>query len=51
MYEVAVKTINLTDDEIVILKEVLEARQDTCVSIGEIVTIEMLLEKLDSQCK
>ena len=47
MYDIVVKTINLTDDEISILKEVLEERQDRCVSIGESVTIETLLEKLD----
>lgn len=47
MYDIVVKTINLTDDEISILKEVLEERQDKCVSIGESVTIETLLEKLD----
>lgn len=47
MYDIEVKTINLTDDEISILKEVLEERQDKCVSIGEVMTIETLLEKLD----
>ncbi|SEU08625.1 hypothetical protein SAMN05443270_3034 [Lacrimispora sphenoides] len=47
MFDIITKTINLTDDEISILKEVLETRQDTCVSIGETVTIEGLLEKLD----
>ena len=47
MFDIITKTINLTDDEISILKEVLEARQDTCVSIGESMTIEGLLEKLD----
>lgn len=47
MYDENVKTINLTSDEIEILKELLEERQDKCVSIGESVTIETLLEKLD----
>ncbi|WP_313069800.1 hypothetical protein [Lacrimispora sp.] len=47
MYDVYVKEIKLTDDEITILKEVLEVRQDKCVSVGETVTIETLLEKLD----
>ena len=47
MFDIITKTINLTDDEISILKEVLETRQDTCVSIGETMTIEGLLEKLD----
>lgn len=41
------KVITLTDDEITLLKEVLEARQDKCVSVGEVMTIETLLEKLD----
>jgi len=47
MYDIVVKTINLTDDEISILKEVLEERQDRRVSLGEMITIETLLEKLD----
>ncbi|EXG87829.1 hypothetical protein K413DRAFT_4730 [Clostridium sp. ASBs410] len=47
MFDIITKTIGLTDDEVSILKEVLETRQDTCVSIGETVTIEGLLEKLD----
>ena len=47
MYEIITKTIGLTDDEVSILKELLETRQDRCVSIGESVTIEGLLEKLD----
>lgn len=46
-YDELRKTIALTDDEITLLKEVLESRQDKCVSIGEVMTIETLLEKLD----
>jgi len=46
-YDEIFKTINLTDDEISILKEVLEERQDRRVSLGEMITIETLLEKLD----
>lgn len=46
-YDEPRKVITLTDDEITLLKEVLEARQDKCVSIGEVMTIEILLEKLD----
>ena len=49
MYDIVTKTINLTDDEIAIMKEVLETRQDKCVSIGETLTIEGLLEKLDQK--
>jgi hypothetical protein len=47
MYDIVVRSINLTDDEISILKEVLEERQDRRVSLGEMITIETLLEKLD----
>lgn len=47
MYDIVTKSINLTDDEISILKEVLEERQDRRVSLGEMITIETLLEKLD----
>ncbi len=47
MYDIYVKEIKLTDDEITLLKEVLEEREDKCVSFGETVTIETLLEKLD----
>lgn len=47
MYDVVRKVIEITDDEISILKEVLEDRQNKCVSVGETVTIEILLEKLD----
>lgn len=47
MYDIVAKTINLTEDEISILKEVLEERQDRRVSLGEMITIETLLEKLD----
>lgn len=47
MYDIVAKSINLTEDEISILKEVLEERQDRRVSLGEMITIETLLEKLD----
>ncbi len=47
MYDIYVKEVKLTDDEVTLLKEALETRQDKCVSIGESVTIETLLEKLD----
>ena len=46
-YDEPRKVITLTDDEITLLKEVLETRQDKCVSVGEVMTIETLLEKLD----
>ena len=47
MYDIYVKEIKLTEDEITILKEALEERQDRRVSLGEMITIETLLEKLD----
>lgn len=47
MYDMIRKTVGLTDDEITILKEVLMERQDLCVSRGESITIECLLDKLD----
>lgn len=47
MYHQIVKQISLTEDEIEILKEVLEYRQDRTVSVAEQLTIECLLEKLD----
>ncbi|WP_170313462.1 hypothetical protein [Lacrimispora amygdalina] len=46
-YDEIIKTVNLTDDEITLLKEILEVRQDKCISVGEVMTIETLLEKLD----
>lgn len=39
--------LSLTYDEIEIIKKALENYQDTCVSLGEIYTIELLLEKFD----
>ncbi|MEY8352586.1 hypothetical protein AALB39_04425 [Lachnospiraceae bacterium 54-53] len=47
MYDVTIKTVDLTADEIEILKEVLEFHQDKCVSVGEVMTIENLLDKLN----
>jgi len=47
MYDIYVKEIKLTEDEITLLKEALEERQDRRVSLGEMITIETLLEKLD----
>jgi len=47
MYDIYVKEIKLTEDEITLLKEILEEREDKCISFGETITIETLLEKLD----
>lgn len=45
-YEIIEKTVQLTSDELDIVREVLETRQDQSISVGEILTIECLLEKL-----
>jgi len=47
VFDIISKIVELTEDEITILKELLEECQDKCVSIGEVMTIEGLLEKLD----
>lgn len=46
MYDETVKTIDLTIDEIDILKELLYYRLDRCVSIGEEITVKELLDKI-----
>lgn len=48
MYEIVEKNIDLTADEIDIIKLALERYQETTVSIGETFTVECLLEKLES---
>ena len=47
LYDKIIKTINLTNDEIVIIKELLLYCLDQCVSIGEEITIKDLLDKLE----
>ena len=46
MYDLIVKTIDLTADEVELIKSALEYKQDMAVSTSEILTIETLLEKL-----
>lgn len=46
MYDLIVKTIDLTADEIELIKSALEYKQDMTVGTAEILTIETLLEKL-----
>ncbi len=46
MYDEVVKNVELTDDEISILKELILYRLDQCVSIGEEIVVRDLLEKL-----
>ncbi len=47
MYDEIVKSIDLTNDEIEILKELLFYRLDQCISVGEEITVKELLEKLN----
>lgn len=49
MYDDVVKTVGLTADELEIIIDALERAQDFAVGIGEIVTYEMLLEKLKAE--
>jgi len=46
LYDEIVKSIDITEDELIILKELLFYRLDECVSIGEEITVRDLLEKL-----
>lgn len=46
MYDEIVKSVELTDDELTILKELLSYRINECVSIGEEITVKELLRKL-----
>ena len=48
MYDTIVKSVDLTDDELTILKELLFHRLDQCVSIGEEITVKELLGKLEN---
>lgn len=47
LYDENVKTINLTFDEMEILKELLFYRLNQCVSIGEEIAVKELLDKLN----
>lgn len=46
LYDEIVKYVDLTDDELTILKELLFHRLDQCVFIGEEITVKELLGKL-----
>lgn len=48
MYNEIVKSVDLTDDELTILKELLFYRLDECVSIGAEITVRELMEKLEN---
>lgn len=47
MYDEDVKILALTQDEIDVLKEALSNRLESCYSLGEQITIEELIEKLN----
>lgn len=47
LYDEIVKSVDLTDDELTILKELLFYRLDQSVSIGEEITVKELLGKLE----
>ena len=47
MYDEDVLIVGLSSDEVEILKEALNNRLDSCYSLGEQVTIEELIEKLN----
>ena len=46
MYDETVKPVELTTDEIDILRELLSYRLDRCGSIGEEITVKELLDKV-----
>lgn len=46
MYDEITKSVELTNDEAEILKELLSHRLDQCASIGEEITVKELLGKL-----
>lgn len=47
MYDEDVKILALTQDEIDVLKEALSNRLESCYSLGETITIQELIEKLN----
>ena len=46
LYNENVKTVDLTADEVDIIKELLSYRLDQCISISEEITVNDLLDKL-----
>lgn len=47
MYDEIVKSVDFTDDELTIIKELLFYHLDKCISIGEEIIVRDLLEKLN----
>lgn len=46
MYDETIKTVNLTCDEVEILVDALSYQLAQCVSVGEEITVQALLEKI-----
>lgn len=46
MYDEVVKNVDLTADEIELLITLLESEVDNCLTVGEEITINELIEKL-----
>ena len=49
MYDNITTTISLTSDECDLIKIALERYQESLIGIGEVCTIECLLEKMEEQ--
>lgn len=47
MYDEEILIVGLSSDEVEILKELLRNRLESCFSLGEQITIEELIEKLN----
>lgn len=47
MYDEEILIVGLSSDEVEILKEVLHNRLESCFSLGEEITIQELIEKLN----
>lgn len=46
LYDTIMKKIDLTDDEISLLQELLFYRLESCISLGEELTVKGLLDKI-----
>lgn len=49
MYDEIVNSIELTCDETEVLLELLNARKDTCVGLSERITLDNLIDKIQSK--
>lgn len=48
MYDIIVKNLPLTSDEVELIQVALERYQETTVSVGESKSVEVLLDKLNN---